>query len=162
MYIKVGNDGVPIPYSLTELKRNNPNVSFADKITDQTLADYNVYRVEPDPKPVDDVVLFGDYYQDGDQWKHSWTHRSYTPDEYRPKMVVTMRQARLALLQQGLLAGVEAAINLMPEPDRSKVSIEWEYASTVERMSPWMSAMGAALGLTEEQLDDLFILAASI
>ena len=37
---------------------------------------------------------------------------------------VTMRQARLALLGAGLLAGVDAAIASLPEPDKSAAIIE--------------------------------------
>jgi hypothetical protein len=70
-----------------------------------------------------------------------------------------MRQARLALLQQNLLSQVETTIAAMQEPEKSQVSIEWEYASTVERTSPWIATMGTALGLTDEQLDGLFAIA---
>jgi hypothetical protein len=75
---------------------------------------------------------------------------------------VTMRQARLALLQAGLLSSVDAAIDGLPEPDRSAAKIEWEYAAVVQRGSGLVPAMGAALGLTEAQLDDLFIQAATL
>jgi hypothetical protein len=75
---------------------------------------------------------------------------------------VTMRQARLALLQAGLLSSVDAAIDGLPEPDRSAAKIEWEYAAVVQRASGLVPAMGAALGMTEAQIDDLFILAATL
>lgn len=81
---------------------------------------------------------------------------------WREGLQVTMRQARLALIQQGLLGSVNAAIAQMPEPDKSLVETEWEYASTVERGSPWIAAMTSALGLTDEQMDDLFRLAATL
>lgn len=68
---------------------------------------------------------------------------------------VTMRQARLALLQSGLLANVEAAIT---DP---AAKIEWEYALTVDRNSPLVSSLSVGLGLTQQQLDDLFNLALS-
>ena len=54
----------------------------------------------------------------------------------RDNMVVTMRQARLALSQAGKLTMVNDAIAVMDEPDKTAVSIEWEYGSTVERVSP--------------------------
>lgn len=87
-----------------------------------------------------------------------------TPNLLDPLQVaaVTMRQARLALHQQGLLSVVEDAINLIPEPDHSKIKIEWEYAPTVYRDSPWMSIFASALGLTDQQMDDLFALAATL
>ena len=75
---------------------------------------------------------------------------------------VTMRQARLALLQQGFLSVVEDAINLIPDPDQTKVRTEWEYAATVQRDSEWVATLQPALGLTDQQMDDLFNLAASL
>lgn len=75
---------------------------------------------------------------------------------------VTMRQARLALLGAGLLSGVEAAITTLPEPQKSAALIEWEYAALVQRSSGLVPMMGTALGLTESQLDDLFVAAAAL
>ena len=72
--------------------------------------------------------------------------------------VVTMRQARLALLQQGLLASIQPAIDALDEPHRSAANIEWEYSQTVERNRPLVLTLGEALGLTDEDLDALFTL----
>jgi hypothetical protein len=80
----------------------------------------------------------------------------------RQKLVVTMRQARLALAQENKLALVEDAIALIPEPDKTAISIEWEYASTVERLSPWIDTMASALGMTDVEMDALFELAATL
>jgi len=77
-------------------------------------------------------------------------------------MVVTMRQARLALSQVGKLTMVNDAIAVMDEPDKTAVSIEWEYGSTVERVSPWIDAMATALGMTGVEMDELFELAATL
>lgn len=75
---------------------------------------------------------------------------------------VTMRQARLALLDAGLLSSVDAAIAAMSEPAKSAAQIEWEYASEVQRGNGMVPAMAAALGMTESQIDDLFIAAATL
>lgn len=75
---------------------------------------------------------------------------------------VTMRQARLALLGAGLLDSVNAAIAAMPTPERSAAEIEWEYAQTVDRHSPFTQQLAAGLGLTTEQLDALFTQAATL
>ena len=71
---------------------------------------------------------------------------------------VTMRQARLALLDAGLLANVETAIAGAGQA----AAIEWEYAQTVDRSSGLVPAMATALGMTEAQIDDLFRLAATL
>jgi len=80
----------------------------------------------------------------------------------RESLVVTMRQARLALAQENKLQLVEDAIALIPEPDKTTISIEWEYASTVERLSPWIDIMASALGMTDVEMDALFELAATL
>jgi len=75
---------------------------------------------------------------------------------------VTMRQARLALLQSGLLAQVNAAVAAMPGVEGDAARIEWEFSGAVERNLPLVQSLATALGLTETQLDDLFMLAATL
>jgi hypothetical protein len=75
---------------------------------------------------------------------------------------VSMRQARLALLSGGVLGQVDAAIESLPSPDREAARIEWDYSSVVARFSPLVVMMGAALGLDDDALDDLFITAARL
>ena len=76
--------------------------------------------------------------------------------------VVTMRQARLALLSEALLDDVDVALQALTEPNKSSAIIEWEYSQTVERNRPFVALLGDALGLNDTQLDDLFILAATL
>ena len=76
--------------------------------------------------------------------------------------IVSMRQARLALLSAGLLASVDAAIAALPSPQREAAQIDWEYATEVRHASPLIAALGPALGLTDAQIDALFIAAGGI
>lgn len=90
---------------------------------------------------------------------------TYVPPEPEPPYVpsvVTMRQARLALLGAGLLASVDAAIDRLPSPQKEAARIEWEYATEVQRSSGLVPMMGAALGLDEAGLDALFIAAVAL
>jgi hypothetical protein len=75
---------------------------------------------------------------------------------------VTMRQARLALLRQGLLSQIEDALSQLSEPDKTAATIEWEYSQTVERSKPFVQMLIPILGLTDSQADDLFRLAATL
>lgn len=75
---------------------------------------------------------------------------------------VTMRQARLALLQEGLLANVTAAINSMPSPQKEAAMIEWEYSQSVQRDREFVILLGQALGLDSNKLDELFIKASTL
>lgn len=80
-----------------------------------------------------------------------------------PPSQVSMRQARLALYNAGLLALVDESISLMPiEEQRVKAQIEWEYATTVQRDSALVYGLAGALGLTDEMLNDLFIKASKL
>ena len=92
----------------------------------------------------------------------AWTIVSPQPPSKLVPSTLTMRQARLALLHAGLLSEVDAAINSLSEPYRSAAKIEWEYGGVVDRSSGLVPAMGVALGMTEAQIDDLFIEAAKL
>jgi len=56
MYVKLNNSHQPIsfPYSLTELRRENPGTSFPANISDETLADYRVHPVTTTAAPAFD------------------------------------------------------------------------------------------------------------
>lgn len=71
--------------------------------------------------------------------------------------VITMRQARLQLLEVGLLDDVEAFVAL----DR-KSQIEWEYANEVYRQSTLIESAKGALNLTDEQIDNMFVEASKL
>jgi hypothetical protein len=76
--------------------------------------------------------------------------------------VISMRQARLVLLSEGLLAQVDATIAAMDEPARSAAQIEWEYATELRRDNPLVVAMQASMNLTDEQVDAMFTAGAAI
>ena len=79
--------------------------------------------------------------------------------EYAKPKVVTMRQARLALLQGGLLATIETAITTGTD---EAMKIEWEYATEVRRDWGSLITLVTQLGITDLQLDDLFQLASTL
>ena len=73
---------------------------------------------------------------------------------------VTMRQARLALLNAGLLAQVTNAVTAMTGPEGDAARIEWEFSSEVKRNQPLVAALAPIIGMDDAQLDALFIAAA--
>lgn len=85
-------------------------------------------------------------------------------DEFRQPVpeIVSARQARLALLGAGLLARVEQALAALPGAEGEAARIEWEYATEIRRASPLINALAPILGLTGEQVDELFIAAKAI
>lgn len=105
-------------------------------------------------KPAPDDVQIG-WLHDGEQFA--------PPEPHVPvPEVVSARQARLALLNAGLLDGAEAALEALPSPQREAALIEWEYATEIRRDHTLIAAIAAALSLTEPQVDDLFRSAASL
>ena len=133
--VQVAIDGKPV---LTEKGHYEQTWVITDKFTD--------YRDE-------NGVLHTKEEQEADAIAQDL--KSKTP------ATVTMRQARLALLDLDLLSSIDEAINAMPEPDKTKAKIEWEYAAVVERNSDWVSDLGQQLGLSDTQIDALFRLAAT-
>lgn len=79
-----------------------------------------------------------------------------------PPTVVTMRQARRALYDAGLLEQVNAAVAASPGVLGDKARIDWEFAQDIKRDDPIVQALIPSLGLTEPQLDALFTAAADI
>lgn len=75
---------------------------------------------------------------------------------------VTMRQARLALLNHGMLSNVQPAINALPEPARTRAQIEWDYSNGLERNNAFVSTLGVALGMDDAAIDALFIEATTL
>lgn len=76
---------------------------------------------------------------------------------------VTMRQARLALLSAGTLDAVDTALsNIADEATKKAAQIEWEFASVVERKSNLVKTMAAAMGLSDADLDALFVAAGAL
>lgn len=103
----------------------------------------------PEGSNTDEPGVLGSYLQS--DWEQMQA------DEMRARnpvpQSVTMRQARLALLGAGLLDDVEAAI----AGAGPAAKIEWDYAAEVQRSSGLVPAMAVALGMTDEQIDALFI-----
>ncbi|MFY4756348.1 hypothetical protein ACOTVZ_02745 [Aliarcobacter butzleri] len=72
---------------------------------------------------------------------------------------ITQRQCRLMLVQIGKY---QEAVAFIENSQDDTIKIEWEYASTIERNNPLVSTLGEQLGLTKEQLDNLFVEASKL
>lgn len=75
---------------------------------------------------------------------------------------ITMRQARLALLNAGKLAAVTDAISSLPSPSKERAQIEWEYSNEVQRENGVVSMLGPLLGLSPQDIDALFLVAVTL
>lgn len=81
-----------------------------------------------------------------------------TPGEPAPVTVVSMRQARLALLAAGLLDDANAAVAAAGQA----AQIEWEFSNEVRRDNALIAALAGPLGLDDAALDALFAQAAAL
>jgi hypothetical protein len=76
MYIKLTND-TPRAYSIGQLRRDNPQVSFPKTVPDNILAEYNVFPVTEIPKPEYDpqsqYLQQSEYYQTETGWQFYYT-----------------------------------------------------------------------------------------
>ena len=75
-----------------------------------------------------------------------------------PIAPISPRQIRQALTRAGLRSYVEAAVT---NGDQD-LQDWWEFATAFERTNPQVVAMGVALGQTDEQMDALWVLGASL
>ncbi len=127
--------------TIVEVVANNPYMIFVQHYAEKFVE-------VPDSCKTGDVFL-------NDEWV------TPVPPQYIPKEI-TMRQARLALLDAGLLGNVQAAINSLPEPDKTKAQIEWDYSNSLQRNNSFVSVLGTALGLSEQDIDNLFVQASAL
>jgi|DEB0MinimDraft_6_1074348.scaffolds.fasta_scaffold39372_2 hypothetical protein len=89
MYIKL-NNGVPEKYTIGQLRKDNPNVSFPKSISVETLAEYNVYAAVVEDQPTfnavtQDCVMQGLPIQIDGVWTYSWEVINRTADEIENK-----------------------------------------------------------------------------
>ena len=78
--------------------------------------------------------------------------------------VVTMAQTRKAMILSGVsIAAVNAAIAAIPDAtERQLAQTDWEYSTTVRRQSPLVASLAPVLGLTEAEINEMFVLAATL
>lgn len=105
MYVLVKNGiAVKYPYSINELKRDNPNTSFPEELTPERLAEFGVYPVEAVAQPESDytknVVEDVPVIEDG-RWVQKWKIDTATNTEKTERLEVAwayLREERNRLL----------------------------------------------------------------
>lgn len=70
---------------------------------------------------------------------------------------LTARQFRLGLLSLGKLEAVPAAIAKLPQPEKSQAEIEWNFATEFRRLHPLITQLVPILGMTDEQVDAVWL-----
>jgi len=142
--------------------------SYEPPVVDPDFDPNYVPEIEPEPEfdPFTQYITLN-LIEDPMQATVGWTVHDMTAEEqaeflsgWRSFVQVTPRQARLELAKRGQLSNINEIIESLPAEQQEIVQIEWEYAVSVERNSPWVIQLGSALGLDEKGLDELFKAAA--
>ena len=99
MYVKLTNGSVDqFPYTIGQLRRDNPSVSFPAKIPDSILNQYDVYPVTELDKPsfdsVTQTLTLGTPSLNGNQWEVSYV----VENRLQADAELRVRQNRDALL----------------------------------------------------------------
>ena len=166
----------------SEVRADFPAISLPVFLTDASLEDIGVYPVEgilPTYNPITQSATELPPALVGGKWVQQWEivelfstqaekDAAIAADiEAKRKASVpasvTRRQAKQALLLNGLLANVQPAIDAIPDAaQRAMIQIEWDDSQVFERDRPALIALGSALGLSSTELDNLFIGAAQL
>jgi hypothetical protein len=76
-----------------------------------------------------------------------------------PFQPITALQARRAMRSAGLYTDISNAVAAAVDPE---IQDYWNFAAQWNRDDAWVATIAATLAYTEEQVDDLFVLAASL
>ena len=98
---------IKYPYSLTDLKIENTQVSFPKTITDEIAASLNCFPVTPGVKPAVDNTYTVNYVasavKQNDQWVEQWVSTAATTEEIEQRTsnkALEVRFERLGLLER--------------------------------------------------------------
>lgn len=172
MYI---NTNTLIQYSESEIRALNPNTSFGTQFV--APEGYEVVFASPMPEynPLtQNIVSKSPELTDKGVWEQRWevlelfktqtARNAAIAAAAEAKRIasipvsVSPRQIRQALNAAGLRTQIETAVGASDQDTKDW----WEFATTFERNHPMVIAMATGLGVTTTELDNLFILAASI
>lgn len=86
------------------------------------------------------------------------------PEPVQVPEQVTLRQFLMAADRSGLLATMEALkVNeAIPQQTRRDIHFFLEYSNFIERNHPLITQLAPVIGVTEEQIDDVFRLASTL
>lgn len=80
----------------------------------------------------------------------------------RKPSIATALQIRLALIKLNMLEQIQELIEQLEEPAKTIVETEWEYALEIDKNSTTIQNLATQIGLTEQQLDEIFEQAVNI
>ena len=156
MYAKI-TDGLveTYPYSVTQLRRDNKNVSFSREIPEETMNAFGMFAVEAVEAPAGDVVTEdAPEFVDG-IWRQVWITRGFTDDE-RADHFAGLKAKK----QKTINRDFEGEIAVLEDGYSSKERESWDaqtreaesYLTDAGATVPLLAAMAGARGLAEGDL----------
>lgn len=144
-----------------DIRKEFPNIDISKEVPNIDLPeDYKLVKYE------DVTLVEGTSYNYSDvpvfengQWILKVI---YTPVEVVVPQGITPKQARLGLLSIGKLEAVEQLIANADESIKDVLKIEWSHANEICRHHQFIEMMAPMIGLTEQDVDNLFINASKI
>jgi hypothetical protein len=184
MFVKTHNgSAIDYPYGLAELRRDNPQTSFPNFLSEGVMADYGIHPVQPTAKPafnrVTEKVEEGTPELVDGQWVQTWQVVAASADEIaarRAGLELTFAQMLIGLVAFGwiteaegeawltgtLPAPVLGIISTLPAEQQFPAKARASRPSVVMRSDPLVSALAAAQGKTEAELDAFFLTYAGV
>jgi hypothetical protein len=89
----------------------------------------------------------------------------FTPEEeisLNTPLEVALWKLRFILSQMNLEQAVSDALNSLPEPQKTAANYIWNYGNTIDKHSPTIMFLQQQLGLTDTQVNEIFIQSNSI
>jgi hypothetical protein len=172
-YIHTGTSQYPL--SEQDIRNANPNTSFATPFSGTDKYKWVFPVAKPEYNPVIQTIEEGfPVLTNKGHYEEVWTVKElYTKKADKDKAIadfaeaerkrsvplsVTPRQIRQALTATGLRNQVESTVATLDQDTKDW----WDFATLFERNHPMVIAMATGLAVTELQLDELFVLAASL
>lgn len=162
--LKIIDNQIIYPYSIAQLRKDNPQVSFPKEMPEERLAEWNVFPVKSSEIPEYDeethTVEEGEPELVEGEWTQVWNVRELTEDELKARVPesISRRQAKQLLIQLGQIESIQNIINAVEDPiEKQLLQSWWDDSQTFERHHPTVIEMSSLLGWNEQDLDDMFI-----
>lgn len=175
------------PYGPSELRRDNPNTSFPDQVSEELCQQHSIFPVAMRNPPAHDYltqncVRITPTLEDG-KWVETWEVSDATAEEVaqrtlerRAGMHLSFAQLLIGLVTEAWIAELEGeawlagslplpvalVIDSLPVGQRFAAKARALRPSEVLRSDPLVSAMGAAAGKTDAEIDAFFITYAGV
>jgi hypothetical protein len=164
MYYNIHNQTI-INYMPSSVTLDNGTVITGENLDSSILAEGGFYTVRTDvpTQPENTIENVSQRVVNIDK-PYVDINRTWTPAPVIIPENISARQVRLWLIDNNIdLNNVVNIIDTIQDPIlKQKTLVEWEYAPYIERNHPLIDALGSALGLTSEQIDQGFITASQL